>query len=210
MSNRKPFTLGEIPENDVAFNAYGLKVPEEDKVRNIPIELLDNNENNRYSVKFDQKMQELISSVSEYGVMEPLLVTPNGDRFTILAGHRRRAAAEASGLKEVPCLVKEVSLEDQDNIIVDTNNQREQTISEKAWGYRIKYDAERRKQGHRSDLSGEEGGSTLDKLSCGSDDSRTQIARLIKITHLIPELLLKVDEGLIPLHAAEKLSAVSH
>ena len=127
---------------------------------------------------------------------------------TVLAGERRKFASEKAGLTSVPCIVREADENEQDHIIVDTNNQREQSISEKAWGYRLKYDAERRKSGHRSDLTGEEGGSTIEKLSCGSEDSKSQIARLIRITHLNNDLLNLVDDGLLPLHSAEILSFI--
>lgn len=48
----------------------------------------------------------LTASVKARGVVEPLIVTANGDGWTIVAGHRRHAAAKAAGLKTVPCVVR--------------------------------------------------------------------------------------------------------
>ena len=62
--------------------------------------------NARDSREYTKKeVADLAASIREHGVLQPLLVTPAGDNYTILAGHRRHAAAALLGLKEVPCVV---------------------------------------------------------------------------------------------------------
>ena len=91
--------------------------------------------------------------------------------------------------------------------MVDSNNQREDIkISEKAWGYRVKYDALKRKQGRgESDAKGR----TADILAADSGESARQIKMYIRLTYLIKRLLVIVDDNKLPLRPAVEASYLS-
>ena len=73
--------------------------------RMVPIELLDPNPNQPRQVMGD--LSELMASVAEKGIIEPLIVRPRGGRFQIIAGERRYHAAVQVGLRELPVIVRE-------------------------------------------------------------------------------------------------------
>jgi ParB family chromosome partitioning protein len=73
--------------------------------RLVPIELLDPNPAQPRQVMGD--LSELMASVAEKGILEPLLVRPRGGRYQIIAGERRYHAAVQVGLREVPVIVRE-------------------------------------------------------------------------------------------------------
>ncbi len=95
---------------------------------------------NNYRKTFDIKaMEELTASVKAKGVLQPILVRPNGKKghYEIVAGHRRFSAAEAAGLKEIPVMVKELSDEEALEVQVIENSQREDpNPMDEAWGFK--------------------------------------------------------------------------
>jgi ParB family transcriptional regulator, chromosome partitioning protein len=74
--------------------------------RLIPIDDIDPNPNQPRQVMGD--LSELIASITEQGILEPLLVRQRGDRFQIVAGERRYQAAVQVGLRELPVVVRDV------------------------------------------------------------------------------------------------------
>ncbi|MEZ5234273.1 MAG: ParB/RepB/Spo0J family partition protein [Acidimicrobiales bacterium] len=70
-------------------------------------------------------VRELAASVASVGIVEPLLVSPlDAERYVIVAGHRRHAAAVRAGLAEVPCTVRELSEAERVEIMLVENLQR--------------------------------------------------------------------------------------
>ncbi|HEV8269376.1 MAG TPA: ParB/RepB/Spo0J family partition protein, partial [Thermoanaerobaculia bacterium] len=65
----------------------------------------------------DEALQELADSIKESGILQPILVTREGDRFRILAGERRARAARLAGLSKVPVLVRE-GVDDRDQLLL--------------------------------------------------------------------------------------------
>ena len=118
----------------------------------------------------------------------------------MVAGHRRKKAADLAGLAEIPCIVRQLTDDEATIIMVDSNLQREQILpSEKAFAYKMKLDAMKR-QGQRSDLTSRPVGEKLysvDVLSNEAPDSSRQIHRYIRLTHLIPEILELVDNSVL-------------
>lgn len=161
----------------------------------------------------NNKMQELANSISERGIITPIIVRPiDNDKYEIVSGHNRVEAAKLAGLDIVPCDIRELDEAAATIIMVDANLQRETILpSEKAWAYRYKEEAIK-SQGKRNDLTcyqvGNklEGRKSLDKLAENSSDSRNQIYRFIRLTHLIPQLLDKVDERKLAFIPAVELS----
>ena len=147
-----------------------------------------------FKVRMDAAMQEIAESVKQYGVLVPALVRPKqGGGYEMVAGHRRKMAAELAQLPEIPCIVRNLTDDEATIIMVDSNLQREQILpSEKGFAYRMKLDAMRR-QGQRTDLTSDPVGWKLNgKESAGivgkeGGDSQTQVRRYIRLTHLIPD-----------------------
>ena len=170
--------------------------------------------NHPFSVEYNKEMEELIESIKVNGIYTPILVRPiDDDKYEIVAGHRRTYAAQKAGLKKVPCIIREMSDDDAVIAMVDTNHQREnKKPSEKAFAYKMKMEALKRKAGRPSKNNSCQVGTNLrtdEQLAANSDDSARQIQRYIRLTNLIPSLLHQVDIGNIKLSPAVELSYLS-
>jgi ParB family chromosome partitioning protein len=90
--------------------------------RLVPIDLVDPNPNQPRQVMGD--LSELIASIAEKGIIEPLVVRVRGDRFQIVAGERRYQAAVQVGLRELPVVVREADETEMLEIALIENLQR--------------------------------------------------------------------------------------
>jgi len=159
-------------------------------------------------------MMEMAESVKQYGVLVPAMVRPKPEGgYEMVAGHRRKLAAELVHQEEIPCLVRDLTDDEAVIIIVDSNLQREKILpSEKAFAYKMKLEAMKRQAGRPTKENGVPVGhhSLMGKsreiLAQSSPDSNTQIQRYIRLTNLIPPLLDMVDEGKIAMRPAVELS----
>ncbi len=160
--------------------------------------------NHPFKVRMDAAMQEMAESVKQYGVLVPALVRPKrSGGYEMVAGHRRKTAADLAGLAEIPCIIRQLTDEEATIIMVDSNLQREQILpSEKAFAYKMKLDAMKR-QGQRTDLTCEpaahklKGAKSRDLLAEQVGESKDQIRRYIRLTNLIPEILELVDNSVL-------------
>ena len=160
--------------------------------------------NHPFKVRMDESMTELADSVKERGVLSPVLVRPmpDGD-YQMVAGHRRKMAAELAGLPTVPCIVRELTDDEAIIIMVDSNLQREQVLpSEKAFAYKMKLDAMNRQAGrpvkqNLTPVVSEKNPRTNEQLAAQVGESREQIRRYIRLTNLLPELLDMVDNSVL-------------
>ena len=160
--------------------------------------------NHPFKVRMDAAMQEMTESVKQYGVLVPTLVRPKSEGgYEMVAGHRRKKAADLAGLAEIPCIIRQLTDEEATIIMVDSNLQREQILpSEKAFAYKMKLDAMKR-QGQRTDLTCEpaahklKGAKSRDLLAEQVGESKDQIRRYIRLTNLIPEILELVDNSVL-------------
>ena len=161
--------------------------------------------NHPFKVRMDEEMEKLAESVKERGVLSPGLVRPMPDGgYQMVAGHRRKRAAELAELPTVPCIVRELTDDEAIIVMVDSNLQREQVLpSEKAFAYKMKLDAMKRQQGTRTDLTSATplqkfGGKTSRELLAEqSGESHEQIRKYIRLTSLIPEILDMVDNSVL-------------
>lgn len=178
---------------------------------NIPVSKLRPFEGHPFKVKDDEEMNTLIESVQTQGILSPLIVRPieNTDEYEVISGHRRLHAVVKAGITEVPALIYALDRDSAAIAVVDSNLHREHILpSEKAFAYKLKLDAMRR-QGFRSDLTSDQVGrklETADIIAQQSDDSKTQVRRYIRLTHLVPELLDLMDEGKMALSVGVELS----
>lgn len=171
-----------------------------EKVVLLPPEEISEFPNHPFQVRMDDAMKEMVQSVRENGVLVPALVRPReGGGYEMVSGHRRKRAAELAGLREIPCIVRNLTDDQAVVIMVDSNLQREQILpSEKAFAYKMKLEA-MKKQGFRSDLTSGPLGQKLTRevIAEQSPDGARQIQRYIRLTHLIPELLSLVDNSIL-------------
>ena len=179
-----------------------LGVPEIAGTQEIEIERIHSFPNHPFKVVDDDKMETLVDSIKENGILNPVLVRPDqtGD-YEMISGHRRLHAAGIVGLKKIPAIVKEMTDDEAIIVMVDANVQREEILpSERAWSLKMKMDAMRR-QGSRTDLTC---GTEFHKLNneerktreiIGNESGMTgrQVTKYIRLTELIPELLDFVD-----------------
>ena len=168
--------------------------------------LLPFNEN-PYRIREGEELESLLNSISENGIISPLVVRPTEDKgkFEVISGHRRLHAARMLDLETVPVTVCDVSREEAMIMLVDSNLHREHILpSEKAKAYKLKLDA-MKAQGKRTDLTC---GQAVHKSreSVSDTDSGRQVQRYIRLTMLVPELLTMVDENKIAFSVAVELS----
>ena len=164
-----------------------------------------------YKVLDDDSMNDLVMSIQDNGIMEPLTVRPieNTDNYEIISGHRRFRAAQKAGITEVPAFIRAVSRDEAAIMLVDSNLHRERILpSEKAFAYKLKAEALNR-QGKRSDLTSSQVATKLDtaaEIGSVSGESRDTVYRYIRLTNLIPELLDMMDETKIAFSVGVELS----
>jgi len=180
------------------------------KVEAIPLADLTPFRNHPFKVKEDEEMAQLIRSIADAGVLSPALARPLPDGgYELISGHRRLAACKALGMDTMPVIVRDLTDEEAVITMVDSNLQREHILpSEKAFAYKMKMEA-LKNQGKRTDLTLSQVATKLDaaaEIGKSADESRDQVFRYIRLTHLIPDILKLVDEGKIALTPAVELS----
>ncbi len=176
------------------------------KQTNIAVSKLRPFENNPYQVRDDAEMNTLIESIQTQGILSPLIVRPieNTDEYEVISGHRRLHAAVKAGISEVPALIYALDRDAAAIAVVDSNLHREHILpSEKAFAYKLKYEALKH-QGTSCQVGTKS--RTDEQIAENADDSARQIQRYIRLTHLIPEFLEKMDKGEIALSVGVELS----
>lgn len=171
-----------------------------ERVNIININEIDNFENHPFKIRDDAKMDELVDSIKDNGVLVPCIVRPkqNG-RYEMIAGHRRKHAALRSGLEQVPSLVRKLSDDEAVILMVDSNSQRETILpSERAFAYKMKIEAMEH-QGYKSNSGLVETSSTSmktrDIIAAKDGISGRQLSNYIRLTNLLPEILQMVDNS---------------
>ena len=213
MAGRKSdFTL---PTLDDLFSTQELRDDAKlSKIRDIPLELIDDFPDHPFKVRDDEDMIQLVESVKERGVITPATVRQKeDDRYELISGHRRKRACELAGFEALRCEVVDLDRDAATVLMVESNYQRSQILpSEKAFAYKMRLEAMNRQAGRPrkenptpvvSDLDGQR---TNEILGNEVGESREQIRRYIRLTNLVPELLDLVDEGKIKMRPAVELS----
>ena len=173
---------------------------ETNDIQQVSLEHLHSFENHPFQVNDDEAMAELVESVKEEGILTALLVRPLGDgEYEIIAGHRRRHAAQLAGLKEVPVIIRNMDQDTAVRAMVDSNLQRPNILpSEKAFAYRMNMEA----MNHQ----GTSGGISAKDIGKNANDSARQVYRYIRLTYLMNDLLNAVDRDVIGLQVGVELS----
>ncbi len=166
-------------------------------------------EGNPFRVTDDDQMEMLVDSIKAKGIIEPLIVRPDGGgEYEIISGHRRFHACKKLGLKMIPCYVSEMSREDAIVVLVDSNLYRDGLLpSEKAFAFRMKNEALYH-SGKRFRHDGERFENSITQIANAVKDSERTIQRYIRLTYLIPELLKMVDEKRMAITPAIEISYI--
>ena len=213
MAGRKSdFTL---PKFDDIFSTQEMRDDEKlAKIRDVPLELIDDFPDHPYKVRDDEDMMQLAESIKERGVITPATVRQKEDgRYELISGHRRKRASELAGFETLRCEVVELDRDDATILMVESNLQRSVILpSEKAFAYKMRLDAMKRKAGRPSKenvspvaTNSPQGRSDVE-LAEQVGESKDQIRRYIRLTNLVDELLELVDEGRMKMRPAVELS----
>ena len=205
MKNDRLIDLGLTGYEELFMSTEERLNAKKPRVEAIPLAALTPFRNHHFKVKEDEEMAQLMRSIADAGVLSPALARPLPDGgYELISGHRRLAACKALGMDTMPVIIRDLTDEEAVITMVDSNLQREHILpSEKAFAYKMKYDALKH-QGTSSQLGTKL--RTDELLAQNSSDSRNQIQRYIRLTHLIPDILKLVDEGKIALTPAVELS----
>ena len=160
-------------------------------------------EGHPYKVQDNAEMDALVESIRANGILAPLVVRPiaDTDEYEVISGHLRLYAAQKAGLSELPVLIRVLDRDSAAIAVVDSNLHREHILpSEKAFAYKLKMEA----LSHQGITCGQVGHKSRDDIS--DADSGRQVQRYIRLTHLIPEFLEKMDKGEIALSVGVELS----
>ena len=210
--NRRNIKLTSL---DDLFSTEESRAEEEkERIQEIPITEIDGFPEHPFHVDMDDAMREMVESVKRFGVLSPAVARQKEDgRYELISGHRRKKACELAGIEKMPVIVRNMDRDEAIIFMVDSNLQRERLLpSEKAFSYKMKLDAMKRKQGERTDLTSAPMVQKLtsrELLAEKSGDSHEQVRRYIRLTELTPDLLKMVDEGKIAFRPAVELSYLS-
>ncbi len=205
--------LGKEPQTvDVTKNFEPARRHDAPCIMTLPLDALWPFPDHPYKVTEDESLDQLAESIRENGILSPVIVRPveGTDEYEIISGHRRCRAAEMIGLKTVPVIVSDLSSDEAVIQMVDSNLHREHLLpSEKAFAYKMKLEAMRRKAGRPKKDNSPQTASNY-----RSDDAAAEafgvsgdtMRRYVRLTNLIPELLEYMDRDEMALSVGEALS----
>ena len=199
--------------DDIFSTEESRQEEQREQVQQIPVSELFPFKNHPFKVLDDDSMTRTVESISQFGVLAPLIARPRPEGgYEIISGHRRQHAAQLAGLDALPVIVRQMDDDAAVLLMVDSNLQRENILpSERAFAYKMKLEA-LKNQGARSDLTCGQFGHKLigakarDIVADESGDNARNVQRFIRLTSLIPELLDMVDEKKIAFNPAVELS----
>lgn len=166
------------------------------RVMMVGVEKIDRNPEQPRQDFAEAELQDLAQSIREHGILQPLLVTKSGDRYTLIAGERRLRAAKRADLKEVPCLVHvPVTDREQLELAIIENVQREDlSVLEQAIAYKKLHEEFNMTHGEIAQAVGKE---------------RPSITNIIRILDLPDEMQKALKEGKMNFGQARTLLAVT-
>jgi len=200
------FSVGNAPAGAGSENVTEIALSDLFPFKNHPFKVLE-----------DGTMQDMVESIKAHGALVPAIVRPRAEGgYEIISGHRRRRASELAGKTAMPAIVREMDDDEATLLMVDSNIQRENLLpSEKAWAYKMKLDAIRRKAGRPAkDNSGQvvqnlKGRVSVEIVAENTGENYKQVQRYIRLTELIPGLLQMADDKKLPFNTAVELSYLS-
>ena len=211
MTKRKSdFTLPTYSLDDLFSSQEERDDAKLERVKDIPLCELHPFKDHPFKIQNNEEMKHLIERIKQFGTITPALARPLPEGgYELISGHRRLAACQVLGIETMPVIVREMTDDEAVIAMVDANLQRETILpSEKAFAYKMKLDAIKH-QGKAS-VQVAEKLLSVEKVADDAGESKDQVRRYIRLTHLIPELLSMVDENKIAFNPAVELSYLSH
>ncbi len=187
----------------------------QEKVMDIPLTELKPFRNHPFKVIDDEAMLDTAESIAKHGVLVPAIARPTEDGgYELIAGHRRKRASELAGKETMPVIIRNLDDDEATIIMVDSNIQRENILpSERAYAYKLKLDAIRRKAGRPTNINSRQVVGNIesaDLVGKEAGESGRTVQRYIRLTELTPDLLDLVDDKKIAFNPAVEISFLSH
>lgn len=187
-----------------------LCVPDMEGTVDIDVKAIYPFENHPFKVVDDDKMDELVESIQNNGVLTPVLIRPDDEgTYEMISGHRRLHAAKRAGLIKIPAVIKEMTNDEATIAMVDANVQREEILpSERAFSLKMKMDAMKH-QGKKGDVTSSTDGTKLrsgDIVGQSEGLAKSMVHRYVRLTELSSKLLDMVDEKRLALSVAVEIS----
>lgn len=182
---------------------------ENEVVTEIPLSKISSFPDHPYQVRDDDSMNELIESIKERGLIQPVIVRPVDGGYEMVSGHRRKRAYELAGIEKIPARICKMTKDEAILAMVDSNLQRETILpSEKAKAFKMRLEAMKRQAGRpkKENLVPVGQNYSREELSLQTGESETQIQRYIRLNELIPDILNLVDEGKVAMRPAVEIS----
>ena len=187
------------------------------KIREIPIDQIDDFPDHPFQVRDDEDMDHLVDSIRQNGVISPATVRQKSDgRYELLSGHRRKHACILLEMKTLRCEVVELDDDAATIFMVESNYHRSKMLpSEKAFAYKKRMEALKRKAGRPSEKNGAtvlhhfDGQKSREIIAQEKGESHEQIRKFIRLTKLVKPMLDLVDADTLSLRAAVELSYIS-
>ena len=160
--------------------------------RELSIDLIDESDNIRRSFS-EEKLQELAASIREHGVLKPILVRPNADRFILIDGWRRLTAAKQTKCRTIPVRVRDIDENAaEEEMIIANLHHEDVTPLDEATSYQRLLDK----------------GRTVDELAARLGKSKRYIYQVLTLNRLVPEAQDLLARDILPLNYATKLATV--
>ena len=166
-----------------------------------------------YKVQDDKAMDDLVGTIKEHGIMTPATVRPekDGKGYEIIAGHRRHHGSGRAGLEEMPCIVRDMTDLEAVREMRNSNKQRGDPLpSELARLLELEVEAIKH-QGARPKNEQEQaflGKRSVEIVGKEHDLNYKKVLRYLRLNHLVPELLDKVDAKNMGFMPAVELSYI--
>lgn len=190
-----------FPSVSDAYNDI-LGIKSDNQYVNLPLSLLEEIDNQPFPIN-ESKIEQIADSIENVGVIEPIIVVKDGEKYKILSGRHRFRACKKLGKDDIPCYIKNVQADDDiaRYIIIatntDRNNEYKPSVYAKAYAEQLSL---MKKLGKKS---------TVSAIAEQNGLSRKQIYRYIRLTHLISEMQGFVDNGIISIETAVEFSFLS-
>lgn len=211
MTKRKfDFTLPTYSLDDLFSSQEERDDARLERVKDIPLCELHPFRDHPFKIQNNEEMKRLIESIKKFGTITPALARPLPEGgYELISGHRRLAVCQVLRIETMPVIIREMTDDEAVIAMVDANLQRETILpSEKAFAYKMKLDAIKH-QG-KAFVQVAEKMLSVEKVADDAGESKDQVRRYIRLTHLIPELLSMVDENKIAFNPAVELSYLSN
>lgn len=156
MANAKKIDLGMTGFDELFMDDKGRADNRLPKIYDIQLTEIDDFPDHPFKVRLDEDMDQLVQSVKDRGIITPVTLRQKEDgRYELVSGHRRKKACELAGLTTVKAEIKELTRDEAIILMVESNLQRTTILpSEKAFSYKMRYEALKRQAGFRTDLTG--------------------------------------------------------